>query len=454
MNGLIQRVIRTIDRHRMLSASQKVGVAVSGGADSVCLLHALLEIGTWPLTVLHLDHGLRGDESRADAEFVRDLAARHGLPFQLRQASLQPGNLEQSARDARRAFFAEAMDMVDRVAVAHTRSDQAETVLFRFLRGAGTAGLAGIRPVTDEGIVRPLLDVGRSEVLEYLRARGIAWREDSSNASPRFARNRIRHELLPQLTRDWNPEITETLAHTAEWALAEESYWDEEINRLAAAHLTERDGAVLAATAAFRDLPRAAARRLVRRAIERVKGNLRQVDFRHIEAVLRMACRNRGSGRVQIPGLEVRRSFDWLRFGPPVITNDYRIPAPVPGKFRVPGTYLWISLELLEKPRTSESSCSVYNGGTGCLDWERLSGSLELRNWRAGDRYQPLKSSGEEKIKTLFQKARIPVWARHGWPVLTDGTSIVWARNFGPAAQLAEGPDSRMVLRIRDAESD
>jgi tRNA(Ile)-lysidine synthase len=454
VNGLIQRVIRTIDRYRMLSAGQKVGVAVSGGADSVCLLHVLLEVGEWPLTVLHLDHGLRGDESRADAEFVRELAARLGLPLELREASLPPGNLEQAGRNARRAFFAEVMQTVDRVAVAHTRSDQAETVLFRFLRGAGTAGLAGIRPVTDEGIVRPLLDVDRAEVLEFLRARGIAWREDSSNASSRFARNRIRHELLPRLAREWNPEIADTLAHTAEWALAEESYWEEEIDRLASAHMTEQGGAVLAATAAFRDLPQAAARRLVRRAIERAKGNLRQVDFRHIEAVLRMASRLRGSGRVQIPGLEVRRSFDCLRFGPPATDCDYRIPAAVPGKLRVPGTYLWISLELLEKPQTSESSCYVYNGETGCLDWGRLSGPLELRNWRAGDRYQPLKSSGEEKIKTLFQKARIPVWARHGWPVLTDGTSIVWARRFGPAAQLAEGPDSRMVLRIRDAESE
>src|SRR5476651_686134 len=220
----------------MFHPGQPIGVAVSGGADSVCLLHALLELAPkWNLhlSVLHLNHQLRGDESRQDAEFVRDLAARLGLPFLIREADVAASsdNLEQAARLARLAFFHEvlAAGAVSRVALGHTRSDQAETVLFRFLRGSGTAGLAGIRPVTSQGIVRPLIEIERSQVTQFLRERGIPWREDSSNASLQFARNRIRRQLLPQLASAWNPAIVQTLAHTADWALAEEAWWEAEI---------------------------------------------------------------------------------------------------------------------------------------------------------------------------------------------------------------------------------
>src|SRR6185436_5070409 len=150
--------------------------------------------------------------------------------------------------------------------------------------------LAGIRPVTTAGIIRPLIEADRSEVEQFLRARKFAWREDSTNAGRRFARNRIRHELLPQLARDWNPAITETLAHTADWALAEESWWESEMDRIAAACLTVRTGAVLVRADAITGLSMAVARRLVRRALQIAKGDLRRIGFDHIAAVIDLAC--------------------------------------------------------------------------------------------------------------------------------------------------------------------
>jgi len=457
---LLSPVAETIQRYRMFEPGHHVGVAVSGGADSVCLLHVLLELASqWDLrlSVLHLNHGLRGDESRQDEQFVRELATRLGLPAKVRAVDVaaSPDNLEQAARHARLAFFREQMTGGDvgRVATGHTRNDQAETVLFRFLRGSGGAGLAGIRPVTADGIVRPLLAAGRAEVEQYLRRRGIAWREDSSNASLEFARNRLRHQLIPQLAREWNPAIGETLERAADWALAEEEYWDAEIARVAAACFMERDGAVVVRTDALRQLPLAVARRLVRRALERAKGDLRGVDFGHIAAILKLAFSTVGHGRVQAPGVEVERSLDWLRFASPGAgrgSGGYRLAVRVPGLVRVPGTDLAISLELIEKSETLEPLHSVYNSGNGCLNWRILSGSLEIRNWRPGDRYQTHGSTGEEKIKTLFQKARIPRWERRHWPVLTDGSAIVWARQFGVAMRFAATPDCAAVLRIRE----
>jgi tRNA(Ile)-lysidine synthase len=456
---LLDRVIQTIARHRMFTPGDRVAVAVSGGADSVCLLHVLLDLAPrWDLTlsVLHVNHNLRGDASRDDAEFVRSLAAGLSLPFTLCDLDLSnsPGNLEEAARRARLAFFHDQLGggAATRVAVGHTRSDQAETVLFRFLRGSGATGLAAIRPVTDRGIVRPLIEIDRDEIVRFLRDRAIPWREDATNATLDFARNRIRHQLLPQLSREWNPALAETLARTADLSLAEEAYWKAETDRLADRHITRCDGAVLMSAAALAALPLAAARRLVRHAIQLAGGGHKSSGFSHIAAVLELAARPRGNGRTQLPGIEVRRSFDWLRLAPGAPDGAYSVRPAVPGVTRIPGTDLAISLELLENSETSRLPNTVYNSQMGCLDWNRLSGSLELRSWRPGDQYQPMGIPAAKKIKALFQEARIPAWERAQWPVLTDAESIVWARRFGTAAAVTAGIESSRVLAVGELE--
>jgi len=455
---VLERVVQTIERYGMFRPRQRAGVAVSGGADSECLLEVLRELAPrWELrlSVLHLDHGLRGEESRQDAEFVRALAARLELPFLLRRVVLDAasGNLEEAAREARLDFFRGqiAAGAVDVVALGHTRSDQAETVLFRFLRGAGTAGLAGIRPVTGDGIVRPLLEITRAETEAFLRARGISWREDSTNTSARFARNRIRHSLLPQLAREWNPALEETLAKTADWALAEEAYWKEETQRMAASCLRADGAAVVAPARTVAHLPLAAARRLVRYAIERAKGDLRAIGLDHVDRALELARGLKGHGRVQAPGIGITRSFDWIRFArPEPPPAPWQIPATVPCRLRVPGSALEIHLELTENRGTERAAGSVYNREVGCLDGHLASGDLVLRNWRPGDRYQPMGHSNEAKIKALFHQARIPIWERAQWPVLACGASIVWTRRFGPAQAVAAGPACTRVLQIRE----
>lgn len=440
----------------MFAEARDIGVAVSGGADSVCLLHALHELAPrWGvrLSVLHVDHGLRGEESRGDAAFVRALAGGMGLPFRLRTLELwrAAGNLEQESRRARLAFFRAqiACGHVERVATGHTRSDQAETVLFRILRGAGGAGLSGILPVTGEGLVRPLIAVRREEVLDYLRRRGIAWREDASNLSREFARNRIRHDLLPQLEREWNPAIAEALAQTADWAFEEERWREAEAARLTEGNLRAEGDAVLVRAAALASLPRAAARRLVRRAIALAKGDVRAVGFAHVEAVLGLAADPAG-GSAALPGLSACRSFEWIRFGAAGGGGEWRVEAALPGYTPVPGSKLGISLEIVDKSETTAKLHYVYNSGMGCLDRNCLSGSATLRSWQPGDRYRPQGARGECKLKDLFQKARVPVWERSGWPVLEAGGRIAWSRRFGVAAWCAAGPETPVVLCVRE----
>jgi tRNA(Ile)-lysidine synthase len=458
---VLQRVAEVITRYNMFPRGARLGVAVSGGADSVCLLRLLHDLAqSWDLalTVLHLDHGLRGAESRADAAFVEALAAQLGCGFLLREAAIDStGNLEQAARDARLAFFRDAMRDQNLAAVAtgHTRDDQAETVLFRFLRGSGTAGLAGIRPVTADGIVRPLLETSRAEIEAWLRECDFGWREDSTNATGAFARNRIRHGLLPQLERDWNPALRDTLCQTAEWARAEEAYWEAEVERRSAC-LVDSGGFVLCSVEDLTPMPVAAARRVVRRAIERVKGDLRGIDFAHVESILGLARDTEGHGRVQAAGIDVFRSFNRMRFGPIVpdgiADRNFRVDAPIPGVARVDLAGIELSLELIEMPEGFNRDRCVYNVNMGWLDRARLPDSLVLRNWRPGDQYQPMGRSRAEKIKTLFQEFRIPIWERRHWPILLNGDSIVWARQFGAAVEFAAGTGCVSVLEIRESQ--
>lgn len=449
---VVERIEGTIRRYGMFAPGQRVGVAVSGGPDSVCLLHVLRELAPrWDLrlSVLHLDHRLRGAESDADAEFVRQLAGSLGLEFHLRRvdagALAGSGNLEEAARAARRRFYLELLreGRVERVALGHTRSDQAETVLFRFLRGSGTTGLAGIWPLTPEGLARPLLEVERSEVIEYLKARSLPWREDSSNQDRRFARNRIRHELLPQLSQQWNPGLAETLAQAAVLAQEDEEYWSQAIERLAARELSSWGGSVLLRAGALSALPSAVARRLVRYAIQRVRGDLRGIDYFHVEQVLGLARRRAGHGRCQAPGVCTSRSFDWLRLAPPGEDSraGYGLELAVPGRYRIPEMGWEVALEL-------GAAETGYNTGGSDLDWNRVSGPLVLRGWRPGDRYRPARHTGQVKLKRLFQQARVPLWARRYWPIITGEGVILWAGGFGPSADHVAGPDARNVLRI------
>jgi tRNA(Ile)-lysidine synthase len=175
--------------------------------------------------------------------------------------------------------------------------------------------------------------------------------------------------------------------------------------------------------------------------------------------VFDLAASAEGHGRIQIPGLDVFRSFEWLRIAPPATDNlenrNYRMPLSVPGAVRLPGQHTVIHLELFENTQVTEMLENVYNERVGFLDWNRISGSLaltmEVRNWRPGDQYQRAGHSGPEKIKFLFHEARVPLWERRHWPIITSGDEILWARRFGPAAGFAARPGSSPVLGIRES---
>ena len=436
---------------------KKIAVAVSGGADSVFLLAALHQLNR-AAAILHINHKLRGADSDTDEAFVRALAAQHNIPFHTAALPPPEGNTEQEARRLRYQFFTEciAQNLCDSVATGHTLDDQAETVLFRFLRGSGTAGLSGIRPATAEGIIRPLLELRRQDIRVWLTAHNIPWREDASNADLDFQRNRIRRNVLPELTQ-LNPSLPDVLASTAAWARDEEDYWTIELDRLASRYLRPAPETVLLDIEPFTRLPVAVQRRLLRRAIGHVRGNLRAIGFHHVEAIRALMATREGSGRIQLPALDVFRSFDQLRLAPQHfdarMERNFCVPITIPGETKVPERQLSIVME-------HATSSRVYNGEVNALDWAKCRGSLHLRNWRPGDQLERAGHSGAAvRIKTLFQDYRIPLWERRRWPVIVLGNAamndpaegeIVWTREFGVARQFAASPESESVIVVRD----
>lgn len=415
--GLLERVRATISRYSMIPLGSRVGVAVSGGPDSVALLSVLTTLAPeWELRlhVLHLNHCLRGAESDVDADFVAGLAARWGWPATVeRVEAWPPGNLEQNARRARLHFYRDSRDRLGlaRVAVGHTRSDQAETVLLNLARGAGVSGLAGIHPVSDDGLVRPLIESTRAQVMEFLAERGLGWREDSTNRDPRFRRNLVRHTLVPLLERDLNPNIVETLASTAAIARDEDCYWrDTAATLLARTAEPHPRGLVIRPDGS----PPALARHLVREAIRRVKGDLRRIEFQHVETVCAMLV-GASQHRAVLPGVEALRWDGRVFLGRPS-------GAPVERRIHASMDIPDLGVRLL-------MSDSSYNTD----DWNRLRGGLLLRPWRPGDCYRPTGCAKPTMLKDMFQRARIPLWDRAAWPIITESGEIVWASRFGSA---------------------
>ena len=449
---MLERVRKTITRYNMLPRGSRVAVAVSGGPDSVCLLHVLRELAPEfevSLSVAHLNHKLRGAESDEDERFVAGLAADLGLPFYRTNSDVAAAkdNLEQAGRRARRAFFAGLK--ADRVALGHTRDDQAETVIFRLLRGSGLRGLAGIYPVADGGYIRPLIDVTRAEVEEFLRGRDIPWREDSSNVDSRFARNRIRRSLLPQLAGEWNPRIGEALAQLASLAHDEERWWRGYIDELSAGILVARTGGIELRSSELAALPTAVGRRLIRRAITQVKGDLRRLEYDHVERVLELAAQAEGDGRLRLPGLDVRRSFDWIR-----VAAAGSQPELAAARLGIPGVFALADGACLHLEVAAQSSPSKKGATLKAaeLSLRRIPPFLELRGWKPGDHYRPQGQDRDQKIKEMFQVERVPSWLRASWPIVSSGDTILWARTFGAAAEFAANRESGPVLRVWEAE--
>jgi tRNA(Ile)-lysidine synthase len=468
---------KTIAGHGMINRNDAVLAAVSGGPDSMALLHllgALASANGFRLGVAHLNHGLRPGAAASDEALVRRTAETMSLPYYTETADVRGareargGSLEEVAREVRYRFLEKTADThgFNVVALGHHADDNAELVLMNLLRGSGPTGLSGMPPVRqfrsdgsgrgDIRLIRPLMEVRREEILSYLSENDIPFALDSSNQDLRHRRNRIRHELLPLLRERYNPNIVETLNRTAELLRAEETW----TGSLLAPLPTSDGSGIPLSRDHLRNAHPGYGRRLIRGAIEGVKGNLRRITLRHVDAVLALALRPDPSGSLDLPDrIRVAARGDALLF-----TREECPLRQVPSDgitegaagfehlLNAPGTLFIPELpaRLRATPLPPGARPELRNAGhrTAFFDMETVSFPLTVRNPRPGDRFTPLGMTGRQKIKKFFIDHKIPADERSRWPLLESRGEVIWVMGCRMDDSVKITAATRQVLKV------
>ncbi len=436
-------MLRFIKEHRLVSSQEKLLVAVSGGPDSVCLLHILVKLQDkleLKLHVAHLDHQLRGAESEADASYVSDLAQRLSIPATIEQRDVkayqarQRTSLEEAAREVRYTFLAQVANSigVSRVAVGHTSDDHIETILMHLIRGTGTTGLRGLQPCSvwqpsgnSLTIIRPLLPVGRQETVSYCRHHQLSPRIDSSNLSLSPLRNKIRHQLLP-LLQSYNPRVAEALLRTARIATDDLALLNKEMSQIWDEVAQKRENTIILDKKRFCQLPPARQRHLLRAAMENLLGSLKDIEMRHIEEIMTILTKPAGK-RLSLPGgLTFSIDYDRYLLGQdpdalspfPPLSGEF--PLKIPGETLLPGWRIEATIMLPEAMKADARDYKAY------FDFNKTGSNLAIRSRRPGNRFQPLGMSQSKKLGEFMIDAKIPQAWRQQVPIVCSPQHILW----------------------------
>jgi tRNA(Ile)-lysidine synthase len=462
---LEEKVYRFIGEQNIFYPGEKVVVAVSGGADSVCLLYILNNLKsrlTITLHIAHLNHGLRAKESDIDARFVTRLAKKLGLPVTVRREGVaeyrksKKYSLEEAAREKRYEFFADVVNQenAECVAVAHTRDDNVETILMHILRGSGISGLRGLLPVSvlqsgEEklamNVVRPLLALSRAEIEEYCRHFKIKPRVDSSNKSITFTRNRIRLELLPQL-RTYNPRVDEALLRLAAIAGEETEFIEEQAAQLWSEISEEYGSAVSLDIRKLVHLPEIIQRQILRWAVKYLRGSTKDIEAFHIEDMIKFISKPAGKTLCLPQGLRLHTEHNRL-----ILSRDEIVICPfppmeehalqIPGETEVPG---W-----MVKASIIDNVDGIFEGNfIAKLDYDKTGAELRVRSRIKGDIFQPLGMDQPKSLQRFMIDARIPRNWRDHVPLVCNPEKVLWIVGWRIDDRFKVLPDTKKILRL------
>jgi tRNA(Ile)-lysidine synthase len=428
---LLEKVKKTIQNHGLFHKEDKILIAYSGGVDSTALLHLFLELQKeWPLELFlgHFNHKLR-QNAEADERFVRDTARKLSLPLFVEhgdvraRAEAMKQNIEETGRQLRYEFLNQKAAEIGgaKIATGHTLTDQAETLLMRLMRGSGLRGLAGIYPVVDERLVRPLLEVEREDIEAYLKEKKIAYRTDESNFDRRFLRNRIRLELLPYIRKNFEPAIVRQLGRMASIIREEDILLEEMAREKAKEAVKKKSHRVSLEQLSLSSIPRALARRVIRNFISELRGSLRRISFEDVESILSL---DEGKEYSLKEDVVLRREKNQI------ILKKKAAPVQYEYEWEGKGVLELQELGLTFKgKKTTRENIPVLRSDDqtrAFLDFGKLRFPLTVRNRREGDRYHPLGAPGRKKVKEIFRSKGIPLAERERHPVFLSGNEIVW----------------------------
>jgi len=452
-----------MSRHRMVEPGFKVLVGVSGGPDSMALLHVLHllkdELGI-SLHVAHLNHMFRGSESEADALFVADAAKRYNLPATVETVDVPAYRARHrlsgqvAARQVRYRFFLETAKSVgaSRVALAHQADDQAETILINFLRGSGITGLKGIAPVRGGFYIRPMLTVRRYEIESYCNAANLPFRRDSSNLKAVYARNKIRMSLLPLLEREYNPSLVSVLLRLGEICREEDKYLEEQSEAAYRNSLREAStGRVVLSLEELKPMPTAIKRRVLRRAWQVSTGEPADLSFGHVEAVLGLIGESAAGSKIILPGnvtaVKSYNTIELLREQDGEGVPDYVYPLEIPGVTRIPELGCCISAMLSSRER--DVDLASLPPTEAMLDFDKLPAWIFVRKRRDGDVFHPYGLASEMKLKDFFIKQKVPRRLRDRIPLVCTTEEIVWVGGVRTGDRWKVNGNTKRVLHLK-----
>ena len=460
----------------MIEDAETVLVAVSGGADSLALLyalHALRQQLRCHLHVVHLNHCLRPDAD-TDADFVRQHAEHLNLPCTLQQvdvfrlAKQWKLSVETAGRRARYQFYDSVCSETDatKVALGHHQDDIAETVLMNLIRGSGTDGLKGIVPVRDTKFIRPLIEFTRQQIEAFLTSICIVPRHDSTNTDTRYLRNRIRHELIPRLENNYNPNIKAALSRTADVLGTESEYLDTiACTAFEACQIQVSQETIILDREKFRQHHIALQRRILRKSVSEMLGDSSDLYFKHCIAMQNLIEGDAPNAVLPLPnGLQFRRAYQRIVFERKTTEiGNFSYPITTVGKTLIAALNAEINAELGDG--TSRRTPTPPNGKFEAIfDYQKLRKvfaepfseaiPLTLRNRRQGDRFQPYGMQGTKKIKDFLIDAKVPRHERDNIPLLVCGDVILWVIGYTTSDLFKVQPHTQHYLYLSYASSD
>lgn len=472
LSKFLRTVERTITTYGMLEPKDSVVIGVSGGPDSVALLHALFLMApgfSLKLGVAHLNHCLRQNDSDKDAQFVEILAQKYDLPcYTLKKdvRKYQVDNklsLEEAARRVRYTFLDDVANRMqyNKIAVGHHSDDNAELILMNLFRGSGTQGLSGIPPVRDHKIIRPLIELNRSEIIDFLNQNKLEYVSDASNTDTKYFRNRVRHDLIPLLKTAYNPKISDTLNRLSSIIRSEEEWIDDVVHPFYEKTVKDvRGNYITLSVAMLNRYHPALQRRIIRMTIERIKGDLRRIQFVNINSVIGLLEKGSAYGKVDLPdGIRIQREPDALRVfkekprlrgagekydSPDAFTFEYQIE-----KFEsVFISEIGATIKFTEMGMEKVSNYRYAGQHTSFFDKDILSFPMVIRNFRPGDAFKPLGAGGTQKLKKFFIDKKVPRIERLKCPILLSRGKIIWVVGHRMDETVKVIPTTKNVLKV------
>jgi len=465
---MLSQLKKTVKAHGLIKKGDRVLLCISGGPDSMVLLHLMSTLADSygiSLYACHLDHMLRGRNSSCDRRFAKEISRNYAMPFIGRKrdvgkiASSGKLSIEEAARKTRYEFYKYAAEKVkaNSIATGHNLDDQAETVLMRMIKGSGLTGLSGIpykRKLGPYKLIRPLLDIKRIQILEYLRLNNMPYRIDSSNTHTRFLRNKIRHELIPLLEKEYNPKVKYALWVISRTLREAEDYIHLQAQKEYKSLCGPKGPSVKLGIKRLGSIHPSIRHELIRIIIKALKGDLRQIDYRNLEQI--QSVLNGEKNATDLPAtICVNRTDGYLVISKRPAATSGRVSEVRERRLNIPGAVLIPAMGLIlkakrihKKPSFEKEKRGIKKKKAEYIDGAKIKGGFLVRYWKNGDRMRPLGMKSEKKLQDIFVDEKIPNIERKKIPLVTYRGKIVWIAGYKLGDDFKVRSDSKVIIRL------